>query len=191
MATIKERKQILRSILMKQNLTDENKDLVRHYFLKYYKTDDDEDDKIKSITDVMTGLGAWDTYCFMIRDDEGEWHTTSMDRLAGAARKDNLVPAMRNAIQQQIEDFKCSTKKPDICPLNGGPIGSGEIDHVIEFSKLQKAWRETQLTPTYSYNKSLRLYELDEPYLSLWRTYHKTHAELRWTSKEGNRMRGI
>jgi hypothetical protein len=151
----------------------------------YYTTDGEA--KIETIADVrISSENSWNTPCFQIYDGT-VWHSVSLDRLAGAKPKNNLPAALRNAIQSQIDDFRNSSPKPELCPLTGKQIGLlAEIDHVIFFTELVRSWG---VSPTISYNTTKQMYELDEPYLTSWRIYHKEHAQLRWTSMAGNRNR--
>tara|TARA_B110001469_G_C9517430_1_gene257648 strand:- start:54 stop:698 length:645 start_codon:yes stop_codon:yes gene_type:complete len=119
--------------------------------------------------------------------------------LAGASRTsvNKVSQAGRLTIEPQIKDFRKNNKLNinDICPVKGIKLGyDAEVDHVIPFNKLLKNFISVSnitidgLSKFVYFDKCSEKRLFKEPYKTLWYDYHKNNAELRYLSKEGNKI---
>jgi hypothetical protein len=193
--TIKNRHALLSNYLKTQpigELTEPEKNDFKHIFSKYYIPDNDvEKFPASSIINVAIKSDKWNKKYFSIYV-ENEWHPTSIKRLAGSNRTEhqNLIRALRNAIEPQIIDFICnkvSLNPENICPVTNKKLGTdAQVDHEIPFHILAEDWLRLRALKdvTYVYDALQMNYVLTT---SEWFNYHLTNAKLRWVSKEGNK----
>ena len=104
----------------------------------------------------------------------------------------NLKNAMRNAVTQQILEFRncCDTLECSICKSKENI----QIDHIILFRKLYVDFlKERNDVPTVFddsiYNMAVFRLE-DNKFEEEWKTYHKKNASLRCLCKTCNLTRG-
>ncbi len=194
--TIKNRYELL-STFLKNNkcgeLNDDEKQYFKHIFIKYY-TPDEEYTKFnfEDIIKVSITLDNWNKKCFSIYVND-TWFPTSIKRLAGSNRNEmnNLIRALRNAIQYQIIEYRNKNKlnPNEKCPIINENLGiDAQIDHEIPFHILSNEWLKNHSNVKYSYDLNEMNYILQEPYLQEWREYHLLNAKLRWVSKNGNKI---
>ena len=192
--TIKTRHALLSNYLKTQpigELTEPEKNDFKHIFSKYYTPDNDvEKFPASSIINVAIKTDKWNKKYFSIYV-ENEWHPTSIKRLAGSNRTEhqNLIRALRNAIEPQIIDFICnkvSLNPENICPVTNKKLGTdAQVDHEIPFHILAEDWLRQTKDVTYVYDALQMNYTLFKK--SEWFDYHLENASLRWVSKEGNK----
>lgn len=194
MNTITSRKQYLKQLLRKGELSAEDGMLLIEWFERYYTPDIGQTKYVREEIDTffIASSGLYNTYCLHIRLTDGTEVVVSADRLAGEGRtqQETRNRALRNAIEPQIEMFRqthplCPT---DLCPIENIPFGvDAQVDHYNPpFHILVKEWLdEIGVKPTAIY--SVGNYQLEEPYKIHWIEYHRKYANLRWLSKEGNK----
>jgi hypothetical protein len=133
--------------------------------------------------------------CFQLRLKDGSTDVATVKRLAGGNRtsKANLVRALRRAIDPQIQEFK--EKNPlnftAVCPIKGIPLGKdAEVDHYdMTFKDLAQEWLKTTPNPKfYASTTEKSVYELEEPFKASWKEFHRHNTNLRWLSKEANKI---
>jgi len=198
--TISGRKKILQDYLTNSNsnnvLPVEDDAVLKYLFDKYY-TPDKCDRKYEQEIDrfYISTHPTFRTKCFNILLKDGTTHVASLSRLSGSNRTENqnITSAMRNAIQPQIMAFKRDfpLNPLEICPIADTPLGNdAEVDHHKPiFSILMKDWiTGLGKIPVAKFMEDKLIYELEEPFLSLWCAFHKEHAVLRWLSKAGNKI---
>jgi len=207
--TIKSRHALLSNYLKTQpigELTESEKKDFKHIFSKYYIPDNDvEKFPASKIENVAIKSDKWNKKYFSIYVNE--WHPTSIKRLAGSNRTEhqNLIRALRNAIEPQIIDFiKVPLNPENICPVTNKKLGTyAQVDHEIPFHILAEEWLRlyalkdnccnalkkcegvTKKDVTYVYDALQMNYTLFKK--SEWFNYHLENAKLRWVSKEGNK----
>ena len=209
--TIKTRHTLLSNYLKTQSigeLTEPEKNDFKHIFSKYYTPDNDvEKFPASTIENVAIKSDNWNKKYFSIYV-ENEWHPTSIKRLAGSNRTEhqNLIRALRNAIEPQIIGFRKTPLNPEnICPVTNKKLGTdAQVDHEIPFHILAEDWLRLYAVKdncchalkkcegvrqnkdvTYVYDALQMNYTLFKK--SEWFNYHLTNAKLRWVSKEGNK----
>jgi hypothetical protein len=194
MTTITGRKQYLKQLLRSGNLSPDDITCLKDWFERYYTPDIGQAKYHTEDIDTffIASSGRFNTLCLHIRLKDGTDTDVSSDRLAGERRSqyENRIRALRTAIEPQIELFRqthplCPT---DICPIENIPLGvDAQVDHYNPpFHILVKEWLdEINVKPSAIY--SAGVYRFEEPYQTQWIQYHKTYANLRWLSKEGNK----
>lgn len=194
--TIKNRHSILSNYLKNSNvgILNENDALwIKHIFEKFY-TPDKQYTKFKAsqISNVSIVKDNYGNKCFCIYVND-TWFPTSIKRLAGGNRNDkaNLIRALRNAIEPQINEFRKNNplNPTNICPITNETLGlDAEVDHQIPFHILAEEWIKNNKNISYIYNLDKFDYILQEPYYSSWFNFHLEKSILRWVSKEGNKI---
>jgi hypothetical protein len=194
--TIKKRYIILSNYLKNNNIgiLNENDTLLfKHIFVKFY-TPDDQYTKFNAsqINKVSIVNDKYGNKCFSIFVNE-TWFPTSIKRLSGSNRteKANLIRALRNTIEPQINDFRKNQplKPNNICPITNELLGlDAEVDHQIPFHILAEEWLTNNKNVSYEYVIDKFDYILQEPHYSSWFNYHLEKAILRWVSKQGNKF---
>jgi hypothetical protein len=193
--TIQLRKSLLSNFLQTNEcgeLSELEATHFKHIFSKYY-TPDEEYTKFdaSSISKVSIVNDSWGKKCFSIQVDK-VWYPASIQRLSGGNRneKANIVRAMRNAVEEQIQTFRSSNPlNPDaICPITNKSLGKdAEVDHILPFHIIKDDWlRNYYNSVVYSYDLDKMNYVLQDPCCKMWQEYHFEKATLRWVSKEGN-----
>jgi hypothetical protein len=165
----------------------------KQIFSKYY-TPDDTSTKFDAanISNISIIRDTWNNKCFSIQVDN-VWYPTSIKRLSGSNRgeKLNLVRALRNAIEPQIQTFRIThpLNPTDICPITHNTLHEdAEVDHIIPFHIIKDEWLAKYSGKIgYSYDLGKMNYILHEPWCKSWCDYHLEKATLRWVSKEGNK----
>lgn len=194
--TIKKRHSILSNYLKNNNvgiLNESDALWFKHIFEKFY-TPDEQYTKFNAsqISNVSIVKDNYGNKCFSICVND-DWFPTSIKRLAGGNRNDkvNLLRALRNAIEQQINDFRKNNplNHINICPITNEILGlDAEVDHQIPFHILAEEWIRNNKNISYIYNLDKFNYILQEPYYSSWFNFHLEKSILRWVSKEGNKI---
>lgn len=192
--TIKSRHSLLSNYLKHNGigeLSEPEKVYFKHVFERFY-TPDEEYTKfhISRITNISIINDKYGNKCFSICVDN-TWYPTSIKRLSGSNRneKANIIRALRNAIEEQIHDYRrLNTLNPNsICPVTHKALGEdAQVDHFIPFHILADQWLKQTTHVSYVYNLDKMNYILQEPHLTNWAEYHLEKAILRWISKEGN-----
>lgn len=198
--TIKGRKEILQAFLQRAPVgalsVDEDR-IIKELFHRWYEPDAGERKyRPEEILNFFVGVhpvyhtkGFHMTLCTDVHD------VATLRRLAGEGRTQtqNLIRALREAIRPQIETFRYENPLVPtyICPITGSALGhDAQVDHYSPtFRELVKEWRSglADTEPAVHSSKTHKsVYELEEPFHTSWVTFHKTHAVLRWLSKEGN-----
>jgi hypothetical protein len=193
--TIKNRHFILSNYLKNNNVVILNKNdalSFKHIFEKFY-TPDKQYTKFNAsqISNISIMKDNYKNKCFCIFVND-TWYPTSIKRLSGSNRNDklNLIRALRNAIEPQINDFRKNNplNPNNICPVTNGILGlDAEVDHKIPFHILTEEWIKNNKKISYVYVLDNFDYILQEPYYTLWVNFHLEKAILRWVSKEGNK----
>ena len=193
---IKDRHILLSNYLKNNNvgfLNENDKVFFKDIFQKFY-TPDKKDTKfnVSEILDVNIVKDTFGNKCFSILVDK-IWYPTSIKRLSGTNNRSNntnLLRALRNAIQPQINTFRINNPLDpnDICPITKKILGEdAEVDHKIPFSILADKWLKDNTNSYCIYNLEKFDYILQEPYYTSWFNFHLEESELRWLSKEGNK----
>lgn len=199
--TQKDRKLLLSNYLKNNGIGELSESESKHFkqiFSKYYSPDEGED-KFNpwNISIVSIDYNGWNNKNFNIKINNN-WYPTSIQRLSGGNKneKSNLTRALRQAIEDQIQNFRnTNTLNPfDTCPVI--PYQKldidAQVDHTIPFHKLKDCWMNVVMNTDekikYSYNLDKMNYVLDSPWCEYWQTYHLNNAKLRWVSKEGNKI---
>jgi hypothetical protein len=194
MATIVERKRVLKNLLHEGNLTPQDNLQLKAWFETFYTPDlGDVKYTLDEIDTFFIGRSTmYNTPCFHVRLKNGKEDVVSTNRLAGEGRTqyESFTRALRVAIDPQIETFKHSHPlNPDAqCPVETTMLGrDAQVDHFQPpFYVLVKDWLdEIKTTPTVKYLQGN--YRLTEPYHTSWVEFHAKRANLRWVSKEGNK----
>lgn len=193
---IKKRYILLSDYLKQNSIGSINNDIIhfKNIFSKFYIPDDNEDKfDVSDITDVKIIYDKWKNKCFSICVNN-VWYPTSIKRLSGSGKRnnnDNLLRALRNAIKEQIYDFKKNNKLniDNICPITGDKLNTdAEVDHEIPFNILAKEWINNNSNIEYYYDINEMNYTLDNKFLKKWQDYHYKNAKLRWVTKKGNQF---
>jgi len=178
-------------------ITDGFNDTVRELFRHYYFPDIDElkygwNDIVEVSIDYHI---TYNTKCFYIHLTNGYKSTVSIDRLSGKkpSQASCLRMAMRAAINEQIWEFRRAYPlNPSLpCPLiKAHELGyDAEVDHSTPFATLCAEWLKTNQTASAQYDVEKQQYIFANILAELsWQTFHKEHAQLRYLSKEGNRI---
>ena len=128
--TIKNRHLIMSNYLKNNSvgILNENDTLLfKHIFEKFY-TPDEQYTKFSAsqISNVSIMKDNYGNKCFCIFVND-TWFPTSIKRLSGGNRNDkaNLIRALRNAIEPQINDFRKNNplNHNNICPVTNGILG--------------------------------------------------------------------
>lgn len=200
---IGDRKQYISEYLKKSPigfLNDEDVESFKVLFEKYYFPDENqvkfEKDEIEEVK--IDTIKPYNTKCFQILVKNNYWNVKK-DKLAGtkANNNNNMKRALRYAIADDIHEFR--RKNPlnpkEICPITKKEIGlDAEVDHKPpkEFSNLQKEWKKTVKSDiVITYDNDKKEYILDNQSEKSWKKYHRNNAELRYLSKEGNRILNV
>jgi hypothetical protein len=123
----------------------------------------------------------------------GEWVPASWVRCFEPAMnpRRRLFAAMRLSVEDQIASFRASNPRPRTCPMLGALLGNdAEIDHATPntFAVLVDRYCAEYGTPQIGSVSSKRGPEFFDPQAQAqWQVFHRTHAVLRWLSKEANR----
>ena len=194
--TIKNRHFILSNYLKNNNvgvLNEIDALSLKHIFDKFY-TPDEQYTKFSAsqITNVSIMKDNYGNKCFCIFVNN-TWFPTSIKRLSGGNRNDkaNLIRALRNAIEQQINDFRKNNplNPNNICPVTNEILGlDAEVDHQIPFHILSEEWIKNNKNISYIYVLDEFDYILQEPHYTSWVNFHLEKSILRWVSKEGNKF---
>jgi len=194
--TIKNRHFILSNYLKNNNvgvLNETDALSFKHIFEKFYTPDDQytkfNASQILNVSIVNDNYGN-KCFCIFVNDT---WFPTSIKRLSGGNRNDkaNLIRALRNSIEPQINDFrKNNLLNPNsICPVTNGILGlHAEVDHKIPFHILAEEWIKNNKNISYIYVLDKFDYILQEPHFTSWFNFHLEKSILRWVSKEGNKF---
>ena len=194
--TIKNRHLLLSNYLKNNNigiLTENESVFFKHIFQKFY-TPDDEDIKfnVSQISSIHIVKDNYGKKCFSILVNN-IWYPTSIRPLSGSSRNDkaNLIRALRNAIESQINNFRvCNPLNPNnICPVTNKMLGlDAEVDHQVPFHILTEEWIKDYNNISYTYVLDKFEYILQEPHYTSWFNFHLEKTILRWVSKEGNKF---
>jgi hypothetical protein len=194
--TIKNRHLLLSNYLKNNNigiLTENESVFFKHIFQKFY-TPDDKDIKfnVSQISSIHIVKDNYGKKCFSILVNN-IWYPTSIRPLSGSSRNDkaNLIRALRNAIESQINNFRvCNPLNPNnICPVTNKMLGlDAEVDHQIPFHILTEEWIKDYNNISYTYVLDKFEYILQEPHYTSWFNFHLEKSILRWVSKEGNKF---
>jgi hypothetical protein len=194
--TITNRKSLLSNYLKNNNigiLTENESVFFKHIFQKFY-TPDKEDIKfnVSQISSIHIVKDNYGKKCFSILVNN-IWYPTSIRPLSGSSRNDkaNLIRALRNAIEPQINNFRKSNplNPNNICPVTNKMLGlDAEVDHQIPFHILTEEWIKDNNNISYTYVLDKFEYILQEPHYTSWFNFHLEKSILRWVSKEGNKF---
>jgi len=194
--TIKNRHLALSNYLKNNNVGMLNEDdvlLFKHIFEKFYTPDEQSSkfraSQISNVSIVKDHYGN-KCFCILVKDT---WFPTSIKRLSGSNRneKANLIRALRNTVELQINDFRKSNplNANTMCPVTNEKLGvDAEVDHQIPFHILAEEWIKNNNNISYIYVLDKFDYILQEPYYTNWVNFHLEKAILRWVSKEGNKF---
>ena len=166
-------------------------------FDKYYTPDIGETKyALESIKEVyIQAHPQHGTHCFCMELADGTRCFASYKRLAGASggkrtQTTNLVRALRHAVYDQIIAFRAANplNPDDVCPVLKTSLGEdAEVDHAIPFAILKDDWFKDHSDAKEVYEN--HAYALKDKALEeSWKTFHATHAVLRYVSKEGNKV---
>ena len=186
----------LMSIYLRNNigpLSAQETFFYKNIFSKYYTPEDIYTKfKITEIQSVKIIPNGWGNRCFVIIVNNIEY-PTSIRRLAGSKSGSNekayIKRAMREAINEQINNFKISNPLDVtlLCPLENIPLGiDAQVDHEIPFHIIANDWLSGKKV-LYEYDLNKMDYVLKEPLKNDWSNFHLQKAKLRWLSKEGNK----
>lgn len=195
--TIKARYALLSDYLNNNTIgpiSDSESNYFKEIFKNFY-TPDNIYNKFKTddISKISIVLNNYGKKCFSICVNN-EYYPTSIKRLSGSNRTKNinLKRALRNAIKEQIEDFRLENPL-DVnanCPIIKTQLlnEDAQVDHEIPFYILADEWIKDNKNISYLYDLNIFDYVLQEPYLTKWRKFHYEKAKLRWVSKNGNKI---
>ena len=180
-------------------ISDSESRYFKEIFNNFYTPDNEyEKFEIDNINNVSIVLNSYGKKCFSICVNNIHY-PTSIKRLSGSNRtkKMNLRRALRNAIKEQINEFKLANPL-DVnacCPIITTQLlnPDAQVDHETPFHKLADEWINNNKINNnkidyYLYDLNDFDYVLQEPYLTNWREFHYQKAKLRWVSKDGNKI---
>lgn len=195
--TIKKRYSILQEYLKNNEIGILNKKdsiTFKHIFQKFYTPDDGEIKfNIDDICCISVVRNKYAKKCFNIIVDDIRYHT-SIKRLSGSVvnKNLNLTRAMRFLIEDQIMDYiKMNPLDQNmLCPITGYKLGyDSQVDHIIPFHKIAKKWLSKNDNVSVKYDINKFNYIIEDINLSnSWKNYHLVNSELRWLSRDGNKV---
>lgn len=172
-------------------LNPSNLKWFKQIFQKFYDPDETDVKLTDSeILNVHVRTGIYGKKAFYINDKI----PASIDRLSGSRRGSatKLSRALRCAIQSQINNFKevFPLQKHHICPVTKKTLrGDAQVDHYNPpFHVLKTIWLRENQNPKVYFDNQVCNYVLKQPYLERWKQFHLENAQLRWVSKEGNKI---
>ena len=183
--TISFRNEKLSGILKTGKITDEEKDVIKSYYAKYYVPVGN--DTIKNVKDIQIIKNKnFNTNCFTFIFDDKTEAIISKKFLTGEKKYDGYYKnnSMRNAIKPQIEEFGNKYKKP-----NDG--NEYEVGHYPDFCEIQKEFLDQHNNgedPKHENDYQLKNNILPAKLLIPWQEFHNSKATLKWTLKEENRL---
>jgi hypothetical protein len=132
-----------------------------------------------SSTPDKTVYGGWIHYADGTRDDVSLLNKC----ISGAESGDKLAASMRQAIDNQVLEFRASAGKP-VCAVCGVSDTMMHVDHVIEFHQLAKKFMKgrtdvpTIFDPDPDGKTHQKFRQVDHVFKAAWEQYHKDHAKL-------------
>ena len=160
-----------------------------HDFIELFKRHSDYPNKFIGLIDIMIDYNPKfkNQYIVYIKKKDGEIDDVSvLNNCITGKPKDNLILAMRNAIQPQIDEFKKKHKNICYCELCS-ETENIEIDHHSEKAPFAKLYHDfmkinTLPKPTIFGNDGFMkcFQDIDAEFNNNWIKYHKDHAILRF-----------
>jgi hypothetical protein len=165
-------------------------------FMELFKRHSDYPNKFIGLIDIMIDYNPnfKNQFIVYIKKQNGDIDDVSiLNNCITGKPKDELIIAMRNAIQPQIDEFKRNHKNICYCELCS-ETQYIEIDHhseKIPFAKLYHDFMQintiskpTSFENNVGFMKSFK--NIDEEFKMNWIKYHKDHAILRFLCRKCN-----
>lgn len=197
---VKDAQEYIKKLLTKNTLSKEEKSNVKIIFEQFYYPDGEEvkyrPDEIVDIT-VEPHPEYQHTKCIYLKLTNGQQSTMSYKRLKAKPPQDfnNQRAAFRVAIKDQIKQFRKDKKNQcessDHEENNAANDIEYEVDHILPFNELMKAFQDEHEGPIeIIYNTLTRTYDFaDKKIKEKWVNFHQINATLQLLCKTCHRKK--